>query len=104
MNLLMQTLKALLYKCIKDIDDGSCNLNDEELKETISIIQKYSRKDTPMSKYQAYTYLNVSRATFDNYVREGKIPTGQKVQGFTELVWFQKDLDKCIQEFKKKIK
>lgn len=94
MNILMQTLRSLLNKCIEDIDSGSCNLNDEELTEVISSIQKYSRRDTPLSKYQAYHYLNISRATFDNYVREGKLPKGKKVQGFTELIWYAKDLDK----------
>lgn len=100
MNILMQTLRALLVKCIKDIDEGSCSLNEEELAEAIDSLKKYSRKDTPMSKYQAYTYLNVSRATFDNYVRAGLLPRGQKVQGYTELSWFKKDLDKFIKVHK----
>lgn len=30
-------------------------------------------------------YLKVSRATFDNYVRAGKIPKGRKQIGFKEL-------------------
>ena len=46
-----------------------------------------------MSKYQAFNYLHTSRATFDNLVREGKIPQGKKQQGFNELQWFKKDLD-----------
>ena len=39
-------------------------------------------------------YLNISRATFDNYVRAGKIPKGRKQQGFKELFFYKKDLDK----------
>lgn len=46
-----------------------------------------------LSKYQACKYLNVSRATFDNYVRDKKIPKGRKQQGFKELFWYKKDLD-----------
>ena len=46
-----------------------------------------------MSKYQAFNYLHISRATFDNLVREGKIPQGKKQQGFNELQWFKKDLN-----------
>ena len=38
-------------------------------------------------------YLKVSRATFDNYVRAGKIPKGRKQIGFKELYWYKKDLD-----------
>ena len=46
-----------------------------------------------MSKYQAFNYLGISRATFDNLVREGKIPPGIKQQGFTEKAWLKKTLD-----------
>lgn len=38
-----------------------------------------------MSKIQACDYLGVSRATFDNYVRDGFIPKGIKQEGFKEL-------------------
>ena len=30
----------------------------------------------------------------DNYVRAGKIPKGRKQQGFKELFFYKKDLDK----------
>lgn len=40
----------------------------------------------------------VSRATFDNYVREGIIPRGEKVAGFKELSWSKKDLDDYIKK------
>lgn len=38
-------------------------------------------------------YLGVSRATFDNYVRDGFIPKGIKQEGFKELSWNKADLD-----------
>ena len=46
-----------------------------------------------MSKIQACDYLGVSRATFDNYVRDGFIPKGIKQEGFKELYWPKIDLD-----------
>lgn len=46
-----------------------------------------------MSKIQACDYLGVSRATFDNYVRDGFIPKGIKQEGFKELSWQKSDLD-----------
>lgn len=46
-----------------------------------------------MSKIQACDYLGVSRATFDNYVRDGFIPKGIKQEGFKELSWHKVDLD-----------
>lgn len=45
------------------------------------------------SKVQACDYLGVSRATFDNYVRDGFIPKGIKQEGFKELSWQKSDLD-----------
>lgn len=41
-----------------------------------------------------------SRATFDNLVREGKLPRGQKVTGFKELFWIEKDFDDFIKSRK----
>ena len=68
---------------------------EEEMLEVVKMLKKYTRQDTPLSKYQAYTYLNISRATFDNLVREGKLPKGKKQAGFKELCWYKKDLKKC---------
>ena len=90
----MQTIKNLLLKIVDDIDAGNSNADEEELIEVVNALRNYTRTDTPMSKYQAYRYLNISRATFDNLVRAGKIPHGKKVQGFKELRWDKKDLNK----------
>lgn len=89
---MLQTIKRLLLGIVDDIDAGNSNIDEEEAMQIIKTIRAYSRKDFPMSKYQAYTFLNISRATFDNYVRAGKIPRGKKVAGFKELQWFKKDL------------
>ncbi len=61
------------------------------------MLQSYTDKTKQLSKYQSCQYLNISRATFDNYVREGTLPKGKKVAGFRELFWIEKDL----LEFKK---
>ena len=74
------------------MDCDNSNLSDEEIIEVIDMLKEYSRKDIPLSKYQAYTYLNISRAKFDNLVREGRLPKGQKVPGFKELRWYKRDL------------
>ena len=49
-------------------------------------------------KYKACQILCISRATFDNYVREGKLPKGEHTIGFKELSW---DL-RTINDFKTK--
>lgn len=56
-------------------------------------LSNIANPDQRMSKIQACDYLGVSRATFDNYVRDGFIPKGIKQEGFKELSWNKADLD-----------
>lgn len=93
---MLSVIRELLLKIVDDIDTGNSNLSDEESIEAIKSLRKYTRKDTPLSKYQAYTYLNMSRAKFDNMVRDGKLPKGKKIAGFKELIWYKRDLNKYI--------
>lgn len=91
-----------MLKIVEDIDAGNTNLNEEEeaieLTDTIVRLVDRTRR---MSKYEACQYLNISRATFDNYVREGKLPKGTKEAGFKELSWSRKELDMFINKNKK---
>ena len=91
-------IRSLLQNCIDRIDAGNSNLSAEEEIKVIEILKNYTNKDRKLSKYQACKYLNISRATFDNYVREGKIPKGKHEIGFKEKFWLKKDLDKFIEE------
>ena len=104
MDNLIKAVRDSLVNIVNDIDTGNSNLSDEQCIAVLQGLGALSRKDIPMSKYQAYQYLGISRATFDNYVRERKIPRGKKVQGFKELQWYQKDLDKFIEEYRTKHK
>ena len=90
---MIKIIKKLLEQIIDNIDAGNSNLSEQEQIDIIKQLKQYTEKDVPMSKYQAFNYLHISRATFDNLVREGKIPQGKKQQGFNELQWFKKDLD-----------
>jgi predicted DNA-binding transcriptional regulator AlpA len=93
---MLSTIKRELQRIIEDIDSGNSSLTEEEELELLEDIKRLSRKDEGISKYQACQYLNVSRATFDNYVREGLLPKGKHVIGFKELRYYRKDLDKFI--------
>lgn len=57
-------------------------------------------KRTILDEVRACKYLNVSRATFDNYVRSGKLPRGEHEAGFKELSWNKKTLDEFIRRSK----
>lgn len=85
-------IRSLLQNCIDRIDAGNSNLSAEEEIKVIELLQKYTNKDRKLSKYQACEYLNMSRATFDKYIREGKIPKGKKEAGFKELAWNESEL------------
>ena len=100
-------MMKLLSKGLRDlanrIDSGNTYLTEEEQMKLIGVIKDMD-KEKPMSKYQAFHYIGVSRATFDNLVKEDRIPKGSKQQGFTELCWYQKDLDKYIKEVRNQLK
>ena len=93
---MLKVIKSLLEKIINDIDCGNSNITEDEAMDIIKIIKSYTDKTQRLSKYQACQKLNVSRATFDNLVREGVIPRGEKVVGFKELFWNEKTLDEVI--------
>ena len=88
---MLQTIKKLLLGIVNDIDAGNSNIDEDEAMQIVEML-KGMRRDNPMSKYQAYTYLGISRATFDNMVREGKLPEGRKLPGLKEKIWYKKDL------------
>ena len=93
-------IRTLLQNCIDRIDSGNSNLSTDEAIEVIELLKKYTDKDRKLSKYQACEYLNMSRATFDKYIREGKIPKGKKEAGFKELFYLESDLREFVKTYK----
>ena len=89
---MIDIIKSLLQNCIDRIDSVNSNLSADEEIEIIQLLKKYTDKDRKFSKYQACKYLNMSRATFDKYIREGKIPKGKKEAGFKEIFWDESEL------------
>ena len=98
---MLNVISRMLRSIADRIDEGSISFNPEETIQVMEAIKGFVDKEQRISKYQACQYLNVSRATFDNYIREGKLPKGQKQAGFKELSWSYKDLDKAIGKLKK---
>lgn len=90
-----RVIRNLLQGIINDLDAGNTNLSEEEAIEVAKVISEL-RKDNGISKYAACEYLNISRATFDRYVSEGKLSKGKHEIGFKELRWYKKDLDEYI--------
>ena len=99
---MINILKQHLLKIVDDIDAGNSNISEEDNIKLCKTLQEYTRQDKRMSKYAAHTYLNISRAQFDNYVADGLIPKGIKEIGYKELSWYKKDLDSFIKLYKTK--
>lgn len=97
---MLKAIKDLLLKVVNDIDAGNSSLDEQEALEIIDILKKYTDKEIRLSKYAACNYLNISRATFDNYIKEGKLPKGTHTIGFKELSWSRKELDEYIKRYK----
>lgn len=90
----------MLRSIADKIDDGSISSNPEETMQVMETLKGFVDKEKRLSKYESCRYLNVSRATFDNYVRAGKLPRGKHEAGFKELSWSKKDLDTFIKSCK----
>lgn len=97
---MLRTIRDLLQKVIDDIDSGSSDITPKEALEIVDLLKSYTDRKERLSKYQACRYLNVSRATFDNYVRAGKLPKGKKEAGWKELSWTKAELDCCLARIK----
>lgn len=84
-------LQKILIKALEDtlgkVKTNSCEMDDNQ---TTDLIKQLAH--IPMSKDQACSYLNMSRAKFDQLVSEGKLPKGRKCRGFKELRWYQDEL------------
>lgn len=67
---MLRVIRSLLLKIVDDIDAGNSNISEGEAIEIVDSLKRFTDKEKRLSKYAACEYLNVSRATFDNYVRE----------------------------------
>lgn len=99
---MLKVIKSLLLNILDNIDTGNSNICEEDEVKIIELLKTFTDKTERLSKYKACQYLNVRRPTFDNYVREGKLPRGRKEAGFNELSWSKKDLDDFILKYRKR--
>lgn len=91
---MLKIIREILQKFIDDIDADNSNMSYEQQCNVLRVLSNVDiGQDNEMNKTQAADYLGVSRATFDNYVRDGFIPKGKQVGNFKELRWYKSDLD-----------
>lgn len=91
---MLKIIRNLLQQYIDNIDSGNTNIDFQQQSDIIKILSNVNLgQENEMNKTQAADYLGVSRATFDNYIKDGFIPKGKKVGNFKELRWYKSDLD-----------
>jgi hypothetical protein len=84
---MLSILSQLLRERADAIDAGNSRISEEQENLIIDLMTRMSNPKEKLSKAQALKYLKdhnikISRATFDNYVKEGKIPEGRHELGF----------------------
>lgn len=99
---MLKIVRDLLLRIVDDIDAGNTNITESDAMEIVDNLKRLTDKENRLSKYAACKYLNVSRATFDNYVRDNKLPRGKHEVGFKELSWSKKDLDEFVKKCKER--
>ncbi len=92
-NKLTRAIRDLLASKVDDLDAGNSNIDEESAIAILKVVDDSTNMVKRVSKYRACQLLHISRATFDNYVREGKLPKGEHAIGFKELSWAMKDIN-----------
>ena len=91
MTFLIKTVVKYLRDTADQIEQGKCDLTNEQAMEIMSAIAHES-----MSRTQACKFLNVNKSRFFELISQGAIPKGRKVLGFTELRWYKDELIQAI--------
>ena len=94
MNKFTKLIRDLLADRLEQIDAGNSNIDEESVIVILKAVNDSTDMTKRVSKYKACQILCISRATFDNYVREGKLPKGEHTIGFKEKSWNLYDINK----------
>ena len=93
---MIQLIEKGLEQILNNIKAGTSIISEQEQLELINFLTKINAEE--LSKTESAHYINVSKSTFDNYVKKGLIPEGTKRSGFKELSWKKSDLEKFLKK------
>lgn len=82
---MINIIRDQLAKLLNDIDAGNTNINEEQGLQVMRLLSTLTNPKEKLSKYQACKRLGISRATFDRYVKAGRLPEGKHQQGVIGL-------------------
>lgn len=74
-------------------DAGNSHLSEDEQAGILDMLTH-----TSMSAEEVCSYLNISRPTLTNHIRDGRIPKGRKLRGRNELIWFKDELINALKD------
>ncbi len=87
-----------MEEALKEIKGGNCNLTDEEVEALFDALG-----NKRVNKVEASQYVHLSESQFDNEVRCGRIPRGQKlIKGDSKVYWTKRDLIIYMKKWRKK--
>ncbi len=89
-HIIIKILKDVIYK----IENNECALDNEEI---LAIAKNLTH--IKLNIEQTCHYINVSRATLNRMIVDGRIPKPKKTLG-GDKYWFQDELDDYIKEYK----
>lgn len=98
----LDIIRDQLLRIICNIDAGNTNLSEDDSMNIMKGLAEFTNPKTLISKYKAIQMFGKSRATFDRYVKLGRIPCGMHQQGVIGLFWYKEDIDKAKELYFKK--
>lgn len=93
---MLKIIRDLLQQKIDDIDTGNSYISENQQEEVIEFLCKISSNKLNIT--EAADYIGKSKSTFNNYVKKGLIPKGEKDRGDSKIFWRKLDLDKFLQK------
>ena len=96
----MHSLNGLIAEYLRDtaskFEADTSEVTEAQAIDILKVVEHEA-----ISKEQACRFLNLSRSRFDDLVREGRIPKGEKVTGWKELKWYKDNLELCKRKHRK---
>ena len=91
-----KAIAAIFRQIANKIEDGTCEVDDEELTEIANML--VHRK---LNAEQLSHHLGVSRSTITRMVADGRIPHPYKTRG-GDKYWWQDEVENSIAEYNQK--
>lgn len=92
----LEAIDNLLMEFHDRIRSGRCLVNRTQSAFMFDYLHRLANKDEAISFSEACKYTRLPSSTFRRYVKDGKLPAGKKRLGFTEKVWYPKELDEYL--------